>query len=260
MRVLIVLILGAWTATIAWANPTPEAAVEAYLQANRSHKTELLQRAFHATAMMYWLDENQRLQGMTQYAWKARMRLAPPAAQFQQKLSTIDRHGQGAVAVISAEREGRAIVDFLLLLQTQEGWRCVGKVYGDARADQTQNTAEFAQAAAALVAKKQLSDASWNARMFRSTQHLRAMVFNLDEGELVAASASEWAARFAERKHEKLTVHPTGFQINALQGTHNVGYVRWTIQWSDQSRWTDFALLVKADGRWQMINLAFVQA
>jgi hypothetical protein len=202
---------------------------------------------------------------MTQYRWKQRMRTTrqTPGTQAArptaQKLRIVDRHGDAAVAIVDGEIDGSASVDYLLLLKIDGSWRCVGKVHSRQKSTpDSQSSDSFKQAVAELVAHKQLSDTGWHASQFLQTQHARGTVFNLDEGALVSASSAEWAERYVERKAERVTMHPIGYRIDGSHGAQDVGYVRWTIEWSDGSRWTDFALIVWQDDHWKMVNLAFV--
>jgi hypothetical protein len=238
---------------------TPEAAVEAYFSANRNATPELLGKAFHPSAMLYWLSPDGRVSGLSQYGWKTRMRTATARAKFEQRISTVDRTGDAAVVVVSGTRDGAPITDYLLLLSTDRGWRCIGKAYAT-EAIAAQPDAQAVAAISTIVETKLQSDARWDGALFLATQHPRGMVYNLDTGELVAASSAEWGARFDQRRRERAAMHPVGHSIDAIHATGNIGYAHWTIQWSDGSTWVDYALLVREDGRWSMINLAFVEA
>jgi hypothetical protein len=233
---------------------TPEAVAARYSIALAKHDIAALTESCHPTAMSYELD-SERVIGRSHYGRKAQMR-ASPATDSKWVVSRIDQLGDAAVAVLTTEG-AFSRTEYVLMLRLANGWRCVGSV--QTRAMPTTKTAEtFEQAAKALVERKHQSDLGWDAALLLASQHARSMIYNVDDGELVSASADEWAARYAERRRKPVTTTPTQYVVESLHGALEGGYVRWTITWSDGSKWTDFALLIQDAGQWSMLNLAFV--
>jgi hypothetical protein len=255
-----------WTGTIALscfaaqllaAEGSPRADVEQYFAANRLQEPALLQKAFHPTAMVYWHDPQFGVRGLTQYGWRARMSAGAPRTELSQQIHDVDHVGDAAVVTATGKRNGKPLTDFLLLLRLDSGWRIVGKVFANEPLTSGGNAAAY-EPIRALLERKQAGDAEWDGAKLASTMHRRAMLLNLDAGELVSASALEWAARYDERRQQPPSMRPVEYRVEQIRAAGDVAYARWTIRWSDGSVWTDFALLIQEKGSWSIVNLAFV--
>jgi hypothetical protein len=240
------------------AFPTDVAApVRVYIEANRRSDPELLARAFHPSALMYWLEKDGHVASRTQAEWRKQMSAATAPPRFEQKIAAVDRRGDAAVVTVAGTLDGQPITDLMLLMKLEGEWRIVGKVFTRASLPEQPDT-QAAAAIRALVADKLRSDRSFSGAELMATQHPRAMFFNLDREQLVAVSAQEWAARFEHRRRNGSALRPLEQDIGPTVAIGDIGYARWTVSWSGGSRITDYALLLREGGRWYMLNTAYV--
>lgn len=247
------------TAAAAPAFPAEVVApVQRYMQANARSDAAALAEAFHPTALMYWVSADGHVLSRTQADWRARMSASGDKPKFQQAIVAVDRSGDAAVVTVEGTLDGKPIADFMLVMKLGSQWRIVGKVFAlSKRPPRTDPATE--QALRDVVAGKLRSDLSFSGDELLATQHPRSMFFNLDLGQLVAVSAQEWAARFEQRRREGSPLKPSRQNIDAVAAIGDVGYARWTVDWSSGNRITDYALLIRENGRWRMINTAWVK-
>jgi hypothetical protein len=239
------------------AQESPEAAAAEYFAANRVQAPERLQRAFHPSAMTYWHDETFGVRGLTQFGWRAAMSKRDRRVDTKQRVFAIDQAGDAAVLTAMATVDGETRVEFLLLLKLHSRWRIVGHTYAPGEGARAQDE-EAHSAIRHLTESKLASDRAWDGQALLATMHRRGVVLTTDSGDFVAASPHEWSARYDERRDAGTTMRPIKQRIESIHTAGNVGYVRWTIRWSDGSAWTDFALVVRDQSRWVFLNLAFV--
>lgn len=233
------------------------APVRDYLRANVRSDPELLARAFHPGALMYWVEDDGHVASRTQAQWRKRMAAPGERPRFEQAIAAVDRRGDAAVVTVTGTLDGRPITDLMLLMKLDGQWRIVGKVFTRAALPE-QPDPKATAAIRALVADKLRSDRSFSGAGLMATQHRRAMFFNLDHGQLVTASAQEWAERFERRRRHASSLKPLQQEIGPAVAIDDIGYARWTVRWSSGNRITDYALLLREDGRWRMLNTAYV--
>ena len=229
--------------------------VRHYIQANAGSDAALLAKAFHPTALMYWLDSKGHVLSRSQSEWRTRMAAAGDKPRFEQAISAVDRSGDAAVITVEGTLDGRPITDFMLVMKLGTRWRIVGKVFANAKPTQD---AQTRQALRDAVAAKLRSDLGFSSEELMSTQHPRSMFFNLDLDQLVAVPAQEWAARYDQRRREGSPLKPLRQDIGDVAAAGDVGYARWTVDWSSGNRVTDYALFVRENGLWRMVNTAWV--
>lgn len=232
--------------------------VQRYIQANAAQDPAQLERAFHPTAMMYWLGDDGDVMAITMADWRKRMAGRTQKVRFEQKIAALDRNGDAAVATVEGSRDGKPLTDYLLLMKLGTDWKIVGKVYASVGRPANTDEATAAELRAVVQAKLR-SDLSFSGDELLRTQQDRAMFFNLDLGQLVAVSAQEWAARFDRRRKEGSALKPLSQKIDAVAAAGDVGYARWTVEWSSGHRIVDYALLIRQRGQWRMVNTAWVQ-
>lgn len=232
--------------------------VQHYIQANATQDPAQLQKAFHPTALMYWIGADGDVQTITMADWRKRMAEGTQKVRFEQSIAAVDRSGDAAVATVVGSRDGKPLTDYLLLMKLDNDWKAVGKVYASVPRPAETDAATAAELRAVVQAKLR-SDLSFDGGELLRTQQSRAMFFNLDLGQLVAVSAQEWAARFDRRRKQGSTLKPLSQKIDAVAAAGDVGYARWTVDWSSGHRIVDYALLVRQGGRWRMVNTAWVQ-
>lgn len=234
------------------------APVRQYIRANATQDPTQLEQAFHPTALMYWIGEDGDVQTITMADWRKRMSARTRKPRFEQSIGAVDRSGDAAVATVTGSRDGKPLTDYLLLMKLENRWKIVGKVYASVPRPADTDATTAAELRAVVQAKLR-SDLSFSGYELLRTQQPRAMFFNLDLGQLVAVSAQEWAARFDRRRKEGSTLKPLSQKIDAVAATGDVGYARWTVDWSSGSRIVDYALLIRQGGQWRMVNTAWVQ-
>ncbi len=229
-----------------------------YIQANATQTAAPLEQAFHPTAMMYWIGPDGDVMVRTMAEWRKLMGDGKPKARFEQSIVAVDRAGDAAVVTVEGRRDGKPLTDYLLLMKLKDGWKIVGKVFTSAPRPNATDPAA-ANELRAVVQAKLRSDLSFSGDELLRTQQSRAMFFNLDLEQLVAVSAQEWAARFDRRRKEGSALKPLTQKIDAVAATGDVGYARWTVDWSSGNRIVDYALLIRQNGEWKMVNTAWVQ-
>jgi hypothetical protein len=234
------------------------APVEQYIRANSTQTAAPLAQAFHPTALMYWVGPDGDILVRTMAEWRKLVAEGKHKARFEQSIVALDRSGDAAVATVAGSRDGKPLTDYLLLMKLGSDWKIVGKVFASAPRPAATDAAVAAELRGAVQAKLR-SDLSFSGEELMRTQQPRAMFFNLDLGQLVAVSAQEWAARFDRRRKEGSALKPLSQKIDAVAATGDVGYARWTVDWSSGNRIVDYALLIRQDGRWRMVNTAWVQ-
>lgn len=234
------------------------APVQQYIQANATQTAAPLEQAFHPTASMYWIGPDGDVMVRTMAEWRKLMGDGKPKARFEQSIVALDRSGDAAVATVEGSRDGKPLTDYLLLMKLEGDWKIVGKVFASAPRP-SETDAAIASELRAVVQAKLSSDLSFSGDELLRTQSPRAMFFNLDLEQLVAVSAQEWAARFDRRRKEGSALKPLTQQIDAVAATGDVGYARWTVDWSSGNRIVDYALLIRQNGEWRMVNTAWVQ-
>lgn len=231
--------------------------VQRYIQANIRSDADQLALAFHPAALMYWVNADGHVVSRTQADWRARMSVSGPKPKFRQAIAAVDRSGDAAVVTVEGTLDGKPITDYMLVMKLQGQWRIVGKVFAGVKRP-PRTDADTAQALRDAVAGKLRSDLSFSGSELLATQHARSLFFNLDLGQLVAVSAQEWAERFEQRRREGSTLKPTRQEIGDVAAAGDVGYAHWTVDWSSGNRITDYALFIRENGRWRMINTAWV--
>lgn len=234
------------------------APVQRYLQANAGSDTALLSQAFHPTALMYWVNADGHVLSRSQSEWRTRMSAPGAKPEFRQRIVDVDRSGDAAVVTVEGTLDGKPITDFMLVMEFEGQWRIVGKVFANAKRP-SRTDDETRRALREVVAAKLRSDLSFSGNELMATQHARSQFFHLDLQQLVVVSAQEWAARFDQRRREGSPLKPLKQEIGDVAAVGDVGYARWTVDWSSGNHITDYALLIREDGRWRMINTAWVK-
>jgi hypothetical protein len=236
------------------AGPNVVDAVNHYFRASENGDADELGKGFQPTAMMYSVNEAGALVGTSQYGWKAALGKAakPKAGENRNHIVLTDAGQEIAVVKTLATRGSKTYVDYILAMRLGKSWKIVGKVYNKA------NVPENADAAAARspIEAKIASDLSWDVIQLSRSLHDRALVFSVEEKQMVVASPQEWAARYIDRKNAKQVPVASG-QIDHIETIGDVGYARWHITANDGSIWHDRALLVRHQGEWQIIALAY---
>ncbi|MGN6105547.1 MAG: nuclear transport factor 2 family protein [Kofleriaceae bacterium] len=109
----------------------PERAVETYYRASDGARSQLLRAAFHPTAHMMSVDRG-ALRSVTQLEWWQRLdALQAPEPADARSLTVLDREGPFALVEAVSRWPSRGFHDLMLVVDTGDGWRIVGKVFAE---------------------------------------------------------------------------------------------------------------------------------
>ena len=241
-------------ATLAAANPTPQAAIAAYGGAIARNDPAMLARAFQPSAIMYCIRDG-AIRATYQAQWKTRMRTERPAAgPNSTRIDWLDQGTDTALARVAAVRGEKTFIDYLLLARIGDSWRVIGKL---CQADARDIPASRA-AVSAVIDTKLASDRAWDTDLLAASIDQRALVMTVEDGELVAATLAEWQARYVDRR----TTSPGNAVIETsrvIDARGDIGVARWSFRARDGSEWTDRALMMRTPAGWRMMALVFVK-
>lgn len=246
---------GAPTSAPGPANATPADAVRLYGEAIAERDPVKLGRAFQPSAIAYEIDGG-TVTATYQAQWKARLAQAPEPPGPSTPPPTIERIDAGettALARLRSIRDGRPLVDYVLLARLAGGWRIVGTLR---QPDPAENPASAA-GVAAVVDDKLEADRRWDEAGLGETLDPRALVMSVEDGEFVAASVAEWRARYVDRRK---TSPGARFEVTSrlVDAQGDVGMARWSFR-AESGEWTDRALMLRTASGWRMAALLFVR-
>lgn len=246
---------GAPAPPTASANATPADAVRLYSEAVAERDPVKLARAFQPSAIAYEIDGG-TVTATYQAQWKARLAKAPEPSEPPGPPPAIERIDAGATTALArlrSVRDGRPLVDYVLLARLAGGWRIVGTLR---QADPAESPASAA-GVAKVVDDKFEADRGWDEARLGRTLDPRALVMSVEDGEFVAASAAEWRARYVDRRRTSLGAR---FEVTSrfVDAQGDIGMARWSFR-SDSGEWTDRALMLRTASGWRMAALLFVR-
>ncbi|WP_394846195.1 nuclear transport factor 2 family protein [Pendulispora brunnea] len=232
----------------------PEQAVQAYFKASDQCSGEILRSAFHPAAHMLWLDKAGALHSRAQLPWWRALDTASPCRPaLERSLRILDREGPMALVEAHSRFDTYRFHDYLLVVESPDGWLIVDKVFqrleGDdspAPADETEVRRildEKIRAAgehdSALLASTHLEDCTYSAvNAKRGTPYLRE-------------SVSEWAAKYAARKARNEDGHEAKWRILHAAGSGSIGHAKLEVV-SRGTRYIDHLLLLKTTDGWRI--------
>jgi hypothetical protein len=231
--------------------PTLDLAVQRAFEARAEFDSTPFTSAFHPIANAYWIERGE-VSSLSHFGFRNALTSRNPLVHRDvYSVEWSDAGGDSALVRVATHGSGKPFIEHVLMTKTGGCWRSVAIVF--AEAGQVGPDA----AIRTLVEDKVLSDATWDSALLARTLHARALVFTVDEDEIVAASAAEWVARYVQRRRSPPGFHPTRHTIDRIDATPTTAAVRWSVSFSDGSTWTDRALLLKTNRGWKMIALAF---
>jgi hypothetical protein len=234
------------------ANATPADAVRLYGEAIAERDPVKLGRAFQPSAIAYEIDDG-TVAATYQAQWKARLAQAPAPSGPPPTIERIDAGETTALARLRSIRDGRPLVDYVLLARLAGGWRIVGTLR---QPDPAENPASAA-GVAGVVDDKFEADRRWDEAGLGETLDPRALVMSVEDGEFVAASVAEWRARYVDRRK---TSPGARFEVTSrlVDAQGDVGMARWSFR-TESGEWTDRALMLRTASGWRMAALLFVR-
>lgn len=234
------------------ANATPADAVRLYGEAITERDPVKLGRAFQPSAIAYEIDGG-TVTATYQAQWKARLARAPEPSGPPPTIERIDAGKTTALAKLRSIRDGRPLVDYVLLARLAGSWRIVGTLR---QPDPAENPASAA-GVAGVVDDKFEADRGWDESRLGATLDPRALVMSVEDGEFVAASAAEWRSRYVDRRK---TSPGARFEVTSrlVDAQGDIGMARWSFR-SESGEWTDRALMLRTASGWRMAALLFVR-
>lgn len=224
-------------------------AIADYAQAFRAGDAAKVAARVQPSTVVYAVEGGE-IAGQTRAAWKA----APvqPAPDLTTEVVSEGPH----TAIVTARwaQSGEARRDYALWARLECRWRIVGRVVGPDGPLET----IAAQGVGAAVDLKLHADAGWDAAELSQAIEPRALVFTLDDEQLVAASVADWQARYAVRAK---THYPSQQTVvsRAEEGRGDLGAATWTFRSASGATYADRALLLRTAQGWRMLALLWVR-
>lgn len=241
-----------------------EETIRHYFRAGDTSSSAELKRAFHPAAMMFSVDKEGALAGVSQPDWWARLDAnKSPTRALARKFALVDIEGDVAVAKVVSEYPAFRFEDYMSLVKIGGTWRIVGKIFhrteAVAPASSLSPGAEREREAieAALRTLAQGEDAS-DPELLASVCESRTMTYRLLEGQLVGSPLAEWQARLAARKKNTDPGTKTTRRIPLVDFEENAAVAK-IEQERDRERLIDYVSLLKIDGKWRVVGLISVR-
>lgn len=233
---------------------TLDDAIGHYFKGTEKGDPEEIRKGFLTGSAMYGVRADTGFNAYTIRRWREAMAkdAKPQPGENTNVLELKDAGRETAIVKVTAKRGDRIFTDYMLLLNYSTGWKIVSKVYANASAAKNADLS----AARAPVEAKIASDMDWDEVKLARSLHIRALVYSVEEQNLVIASPAEWGARYVERLSEKRTPS-LGGAIDYVETTGDVGYARWHITAGDGSVWHDRALIIRDKGEWRILALSY---
>jgi hypothetical protein len=257
--------LAPWTP----APPAERAAIEEtvghYFKGGDTGSSAEMRKAFHPAAMMFFVDKDGAMTGVSMPQWFERIdansKDAKPA--LSRKVALVDVDGDAAVAKLVSTTPTMQIEDYMSLLRVGGSWRIVGKIFHRTEpapvAAATAPNASDADRAAARAAAEELMNAvdANDAQRLGAAADARAMAYTLFEGQLVGVPVPELQARLAARRKAG-TSEQKDSRVAAVDVEGNCAAAK--IERSVAgARLVDYASLLKVDGRWKVVGVVSVK-
>jgi hypothetical protein len=224
-----------------------------------------MRKAFHPAAMMFFVDKEGAMTGVSMPEWFARIdansKDAKPA--LSRKVAMVDVDGDAAVAKLVSTIPNMQIEDYMFLLRVGGSWRIVGKIFhrtesAAASSAPAANTADADRTAARAAAEElmQAVDANDPQRLGAAAD-ARAMSYTLFDGQLVGVPVAELQARLAARRKTGAAEKPDS-RVAAVDVEGNCGAAKIERTVSG-ARHVDYASLLKVDGKWKIVGVVSVR-
>jgi hypothetical protein len=257
------LSFGPWTTAPAADKAAVEETVGHYFKGGDTGSSAEMRKAFHPAAMMFFVDKDGAMTGVSMPQWWERIdassKTAKPA--LSRRVALVDVEGDAAVAKLVSTVPDMQIEDYMSLLRVGGSWRIVGKIFhrtekpaaaaasGSAPADSSAARA----AAEALMAAVDANDP----QRLADAADARAMSYALVDGQLVGIPLAELQARLAARRKSG-TAEQKESRVSAVdvEGDCGVAKIERTMP---GARFVDYASLLRADGKWKVVGVVSVR-
>jgi Putative lumazine-binding len=248
------------------APPAERAAIEEtvghYFKGGDTGSSAEMRKAFHPTAMMFFVDKEGAMTGVSMPEWFTRIDAARKDAKpaLSRKVAMVDVDGDAAVAKLVSTQPNMQIEDYMFLLKVGGTWRIVGKIFHRTEASAAAASAgaaesDRADARTAVEELMQAVDAN-DAQRLGAAADARAVAYTLYEGQLVGVPIAELQARLAARRRSGAAEKPES-RVAAVDVEGNCGAAKIERIVSGE-RHVDYASLLKVDGKWRVVGVVSV--
>jgi Putative lumazine-binding len=245
-----------------------EKPVRNYLDYRNSADARKLKAALHPSMMMFWRGEDGTLNGMSSFRWVARAEAATPAkatADASQKIEFVDVEGEGGMVKTVIDNPTGGYRDYLSVLKVNGHWKVIGKIFHRREASKPGTlknpTLEADRKAIEQVVQQQMKAMDVNdGDLLASCYHPRAMTYTVSDGELVATSIAEWAARFRSDAAAKEIVPKAMRKILLIDIENEAALAKFEHRFEDGRRYVDYASLVRLKDGWKIVGLLYLKA
>ena len=236
---------------------SPREAVQAYLKAGDEGGHRLLRRAFHPAARLQWMDGGSH-RVLHQAEWWRRFE-EPSAPALERSLQELDREGGLALYSARARWATHRFEDLLLLADTPQGWRIVGKVFARLPPDEQRLPAppEHAAIEQALRLKIRAHEHYDYRLLLRS--HLPDCDYfrvNVAGDRFSHLSLSEAAAGYAALEDEGVTDFDSPWRIAAVHPGPGIAAAKLEVLWQGR-RCIDYLLLLATQDGWRIASVVW---
>ena len=249
------------------APPAERAAIEEtvghYFKGGDTGSSAEMRKAFHPTAMMFFVDKEGAMTGVSMPEWFTRIDASTKDAKpaLSRKVAMVDVDGDAGVAKLVSTQPNMQIEDYMFLLKVGGSWRIVGKIFhrtetAAAPAPAASAESESSAVRAAAEALMQAVDAN-DAQKLGAAADARAVSYTLYEGQLVGVPLAELQARLAARKKSGTAEKPES-RVAAVDVEGNCGAAKIERTLSG-ARYVDYASLLKVDGKWKVVGVVSVR-
>ena len=256
-------LLAPWTA----APPADRAAIEEtvghYFKGGDTGSSAEMRKAFHPATMMFFVDKEGALTGVSMPEWWARIDASSQDAKpaLSRRVAMVDVEGDAAVAKLVSTVPNMQIEDYMSLLRVGGAWRIVGKIFhrtAISGADAPAGPPDAERAAARAAAEELMSAVDANdSQRLGAAADWRAVSYALVDGQLVGVALPELQARLAARRKAG-TAEPKESRVAAVdvEGDCAAAKIERT---APGARYVDYASLLKVDGRWKVVGVVSVR-
>ena len=241
---------------------TPASAADGYLQGAFEQKMPELRAAFLPDARLFWL-ENGKSSTLTQLEWWERIRGTPlPSAALKAVVRILDREGPFAlVDVVTRREDGTGFHDYLLVVETDRGFRIADKVFRRlGPSDDPTAPQDLAQEATIreVLATKIEAHAAYDPSLLAKS-HLpdaRGRTIRFEAIAFATSTLSEAAAQYAERRERGETDRESPWRILAVHSDGEIACAKLDVVYQGR-RYIDHLLLLRVAEGFRIVGYAW---
>ncbi|HSB64710.1 MAG TPA: nuclear transport factor 2 family protein [Thermoanaerobaculia bacterium] len=242
-----------------------EEAIAHYFRAGDTASAAELRRAFHPAAMMFSVDKEGALAGVSQPEWWARLDAnKSPMRALGRRFELVDVEGNAAVAKVVSDYTAFRFEDYMSLLKIGGTWKIVGKIFHrtDTSPDVKAAPARDAPAGSAgietaLRALFRAQDAS-DAAVLAGICDPRQVTYTLLEGQLVGTSLAEWQARLTARRKAGRPEAAMSHRFLLVDAESNAAVAKVAHE-GEEARLVDYVSLLELGGSWRIVGIVTVR-